>query len=450
MQLKRIRVLTWTCLALLSLFSLRLSGAQARPQTNTVTVQAEIQTTNQVHSVATEVTQLEKEVVMSFGLEQIPFLQPALFGTPRWKYVASLIFILLAFGIAKLLDWIVGGWLYQWASKIPGRSGEVTLRLVHGPVKIVSFVILLHIGLEALSWPAQIQKWLSKGLEVIVACSLTYMVLNFIDVLVDYWRQRTPAKDDRLLDDHLFPVLNKTLKAFILIVAVLVTCQNLGLDVTAMLASLSIGGLALGLAAQDTVANLFGAVAVFVDKPFKVGDRIKLDTIDGTVESIGLRSTRIRNLDGHLITVPNKTMGNATITNVTRRPNIKTELNIGITYDTPADKVRDALRILEEIYRKHPATQDVLISFNKFADSALNINVIHWWGNTDYRAYVAGMQELNLLIKQRFDQEGIEFAFPTQTLYMKQNADGAASFTTPLPAPAAQRTGGISAVPGSN
>src|SRR6185436_7683335 len=110
----------------------------------------------------------------------------------------------------------------------------------------------------------------------------------------------------------------------------------------------------LGLAAQDTLANLFGAVAIFIDKPFRIGDRIKLESIEGDVETIGMRSTRIRNLDGHLITVPNKTMGNATITNVTRRPSIKTEMNLGLTYDTPTDKVKRALDILEETYRKHP------------------------------------------------------------------------------------------------
>jgi MscS family membrane protein len=125
-----------------------------------------------------------------------------------------------------------------------------------------------------------------------------------------------------------------------------------------------------------------------------------------------------------LITVPNKTMGNATITNVTRRPNIKTEMNLGITYDTPVEKLKRALEILDQVYRKHPMTHDLIIAFNKFADSALNINVVHWWKSTDYRAYLAGMQEINLAIKQRFDAEGIEFAFPSQTLYVKQDTNG--------------------------
>jgi MscS family membrane protein len=308
---------------------------------------------------------------------------------------------------------------------MPSRLPGLLLNLLHGPIKVVSFVIVLHIGMDALSWPEKVEERLNQVLTVFVAWSLSFMVLKSIDVLIEYWRQRIPNRDDRVFNDQLFPVLSKTVKAFIIIVAVLVTCQNVGLNITTMLASLSIGGLALGLAAQDTVANLFGAVAVFVDKPFRVGDRIKLDSIDGVVESIGLRSTRVRSQDGFLITVPNKTMGNATITNVTRRPNIKTEINIGITYDTSAEKVKRALEILDQVYRNHPMTQDLIVGFNKFADSALNINVTHWWKTTDYRAYVAGMQDLNLAVKQRFDAEGIEFAFPTQTLYVKQEGDGA-------------------------
>ena len=160
-----------------------------------------------------------------------------------------------------------------------------------------------------------------------------------------------------------------------------------------------------------------------MDKPFRIGDRIQLDAVDGTVETIGLRSTRVRNLDGHLVMIPNKTMGNATITNVTRRPNIKTTLNIGLTYDTPTEKVKRALVVLEEVYKKHPKTFDCIIAFNKFADSALNIQVVHWWNSTDNKEYLAGLQEMNLAVKERFDKEGINFAFPTQTVYLKQDSE---------------------------
>ena len=177
-----------------------------------------------------------------------------------------------------------------------------------------------------------------------------------------------------------------------------------------------------GLAAQDTIANLFGAVAIFLDKPFHLGDRIKVESVDGMVEGIGLRSTRIRNLDGHHVTIPNKLMGNAIITNITRRPTIKTEMNLGLTYDTPVEKVKRATLILEEIFRANPKTADLIISFNKFGDSALNILVVHVWNGTDAKQHFAEMQELNLQIKQRFDAEKIEMAFPTQTVYLKTEA----------------------------
>jgi MscS family membrane protein len=403
-----------------------LQAAQPSGGANALAAAAEEPSTNTVRAGAANANALAQPMSVTFGLDRIPALQPSLFGTPLWKYLASLIFVLLAVVVTKILDWIIGVRLKKWKEGHHGRLPGQLLNLLHGPIKVVSCVVLL----VALAWSPTIQDWLSKGLHIVVACSITYMVVKAVDIVVDYWRQRAPARDDRLFNEQLFGVIRKALKTFIIVVAVLETCQVLGVNITTMLASLSIGGLALGLAAQDTVANLFGAVAVFMDKPFRVGDRIQLEAIDGVVESIGLRSTRVRNLDGHLITIPNKTMGNAVITNITQRPNIKTEINIGITYDTPTAKVKQALQILDQIYRGHPMTADLIIGFNRFADSALNIVVIHWWKSTDYRAYLAGLQELNLAVKQRFDAEGIEFAFPTRTLYVKQDT---ATLSPPSP-----------------
>jgi len=265
-----------------------------------------------------------------------------------------------------------------------------------------------------------VEEYLAKGFILVVAFSLTYAALKVVDLLVGLWRERAAAGTDRSFDEQLVPVVRKSIKAFLIIVAVLVTWQNLSdKPITAILASLSIGGLAVGLAAQDTLANLFGAVSVYVDKPFRIGDRIQLETVDGTVESIGLRSTRVRSQDGHHVTIPNKTVGNATITNVTRRTRIKTDINLGLTYDTPAARIRQAVQILDEIYHAHPMTADLTIGFNKFGDAALNVAVTHWWNSTDYRAYLAGMQELNLKIKERFDAEGIRFAYPAPMVIAK-------------------------------
>ncbi len=350
------------------------------------------------------------------------FLHAPLLGEPFWKYLASLFFILLAFWGAKALDWFVSHRLKRWATRTATRVDDLLIELLRGPVKVISFVILLHVGLKLFAWPSWVQEYLSKGLRVIVAWSITYVILKAIDPLLNYWRKRITSEDDKLLDSQLFPVIRKSIRIFIIVVAVLVTSQNLGLNITSLLAGLSIGGLALGLAAQDTVANVFGAVAIFLDKPFRVGDRISLENVDGVVEGIGLRSTRVRNLDGHLVTIPNKIVGNAAIVNISRRPNIKTEMNIGITYDTPPAKVEQALAILEQVCREHPMTFDVIVSFTQFADSSLNLKVVHWWNGTVYKDYMVGMRELNLRIKERFDAAGLSFAFPTQTLYVKQDS----------------------------
>jgi MscS family membrane protein len=353
----------------------------------------------------------------------LPFLKRDLWGNELWKYLFSLIYIFLAFYVSKLLDFLTRVWLKKLAARTQTKFDDLLLDLLNGPVKIVAFIIFLRIGLDVFDWPLVVQKVLAKGFTIIVAVSLTYMVLKLVDLVMGYWRQRAEAKEDEAFNKQLFPIVRKSLKVFVIAVAALVTLSNIGVDVTAAIASLSIGGLALGLAAQDTLANLFGGISIFLDKPFRIGDRVQLDGVDGPVESIGLRSTRVRNLDGHLITIPNKTMGNATITNISARPNIKTVMNIGVTYDTSAEKVKRALKIIEEVYKHHPKSFNCIISFNKFESSSLNILVVHWWNSTDFVEYLGGIQEMNLSLKERFDAEKISFAFPTQTLYVKQDSD---------------------------
>lgn len=363
------------------------------------------------------------KVWLTFGLDRIALLQSApLAGIPLWQFLASLSYIFLAFYVSKALDAFIAGRVKKWAERSSTKVDDVLLQVLRGPVKIITFVILLHIGMRVYSWPAMLAEFFSNALKIIVAVSITYVLLKAVDVVMGVWRERTTTPENEQFGRQLLPLIGKSLKVFVVIIAALVTSQNLGFNVTGLIASLSIGGLAVGLAAQDTLANLFGAVAVLMDKPFKVGDRIQLDALDGTVEAIGFRSTRVRNLDGHLVTVPNKTMGNATITNVTARPNIKTVMNVGLTYDTTPEKLRRALRILEEIYKKHPKTSDFVMSFNKFESSSLNILLVHWWGDTDFKAYLGGIQEMNLKLKETFDAEGIEFAFPTQTVHIKSGA----------------------------
>ena len=393
------------------------SWLAAQPSTNAVATTNAVARSTPATNLLVQLAAERRELV-TFGLDRFEPLRTTFLGNPLWQYVASLIYIVLAFYVAKFLDWLTRVWLRRFTGKTKSAVDDQLLELLNGPVKVIAFVVFLHIGLSIFHWPPMAELWLHKAFVVILALSLTYMALKVTDVLVDVWRGRG-AEVEKGMNEQLFIVIRKGIKAFLLLIAALLTMQNLGVNVTAAIASLSIGGLAIGLAAQDTLANLFGAVAIFADKPFRVGDRIKLDAVDGTVETIGMRSTRVRSLDGHLITIPNKTMGSATITNVTARPNIKTEMNLGLTYDTPTAKVQRASALLEEVYRAHPLTQDVWVGFNRFEASSLNIYVIHWWDGVEPKAHLAGMQELNLEIKRRFEAEGIEFAFPTQTVHLR-------------------------------
>jgi MscS family membrane protein len=354
---------------------------------------------------------VERLQPVTFNLDQFaPLRDNTFLGEPLWKYLASLIYVLLALYAAKLVDWITRIWLKRVTSGRQGSIDEVLLDLLHGPIKVVIFVTLLNIGLNIFDWSIRMRLFLSKGLILIVAASLTYLAIKVLHLFLDMWRRRHAREADRKFNDQLFSVIRISLNTFVIVVAVLVTAQNMSIDITAAVASLSIGGLAVGLAAQDTLANLFGAVAVFVDKPFRVGDQIKLDGAEGIVETVGLRSTRVRSSEGHLIAVPNKTMGNAIITNITQRPSIKTVMNFALARTLPTDKVKRAVAILREIYQGNPMTQDAWVSFNQFTGPNLNIQVVHWWKGTDYQKYLAGMQEMNMEVKDRFDTEGISFA----------------------------------------
>lgn len=356
----------------------------------------------------------------SFGLERFERLQSTFLGVPFSQYGALVAYVALAFLAARLVDRLIHTQLRRLTQRSQTQVDDLVLEFSRRPVKIVVFVTLLHVGVRAMSWPEWAAGFISALLKGAVGVTLAYVAFRFVDVGMEVWKRRAATTNTDSVGAQLLPVVRKCLRIFVVIVASIVTLQNVGIDVTGLLASLSIGGLALGLAAQDTLANLFGAVALFADKPFRVGDRIQLEAVDGTVEAIGLRSTRIRNLDGFLVTVPNRTMANASLTNVSHRPSIKTEMNIGVTYDTSAEKVERAMEIIDGVFRPHPSTVDLIVSFNRFESSSLNILVVHWWGSTDVKEYLASLCQLNLELKRLFDSEGIEFAFPTRTIHLKK------------------------------
>jgi MscS family membrane protein len=181
-----------------------------------------------------------------------------------------------------------------------------------------------------------------------------------------------------------------------------------------------VGGLAVALAAKDSIANFFGTLTILFDKPFQVGERIVIDSYDGVVESVGFRSSRIRTLTGHLVTIPNEKLVNSTVENIGKRPHIRWLTNIGITYDTPPEKVEEAVTILETILTDHEGLDPAYpprVFFNGFNDWSLNIMVLMWYHPADYWAFQVFLQKACLEILRRFREAGIDFAFPSRTVY---------------------------------
>jgi len=216
--------------------------------------------------------------------------------------------------------------------------------------------------------------------------------------------------------------LKKLLKILIVILGILTALKTIGYDITALLAGLGIGGLAVALAAQDTIRNFIAGILIFVDKPFKIKDWIKFDGGEGIVEDIGVRSTKIRTFDDSLIVVPNTSLVNANIENFSEMRKRRVLVYIGLTYDTPVEKIKRAKEIIKEIIEAHPGTlPPIRITFYKFNTYSLDIRVEYFIRNFGFDYYLNTIDEINLKIKEAFDREGIEMAFPTETIYLKRD-----------------------------
>jgi MscS family membrane protein len=264
---------------------------------------------------------------------------------------------------------------------------------------------------------------------VLLTVIVTYVIYQLIE-LMDYWMKRLTAKTDTTLDDMLVPMVRKTLRTVVVVLGLVQIAQQLSdKPITSILAGLGVGGLAVALAAQDTIKNFFGSLVIFADHPFQLGDRIVADGEDGTVEEVGMRSTRIRTLDGHLVTVPNGELANKMIRNISKRPYIKRVANITVTYDTPPEKVELAIKIIQDFLdghneKMHPDFPN-RVFFNNFNDCSLNILVIYWFAPPAYWDFLEFDQKFNMHVLNRFNEEGIEFAFPTRTLYLQNGEESA-------------------------
>ena len=261
----------------------------------------------------------------------------------------------------------------------------------------------------------EIEDILENVAYFLLVIDLTAILSRVVDALISEVIMPITEKSESSFDNQLIPVIQKGVRSIIWALGVIIGLDNIGFDITAMIAGLGIGGLALALAAQDSVKNIFAGIMIFLDKPFKIKDRIQVDGFDGTVEEVGLRSTRLRTLEGRIVTIPNSRFTDNSVTNVTSQPALKVKLNLGLTYDTNEDDMQKAIDILEDIVKNQDAiTDDYAAGFNGFGDFSLNIIFIYY-----VRPESHGLNTQTLVNKEilkRFNKEGLEFAFPTQTI----------------------------------
>jgi MscS family membrane protein len=281
------------------------------------------------------------------------------------------------------------------------------------------------IGVPVLQAGEEIENILLTGSEVLVALAVGLVLYHLIEVPIT-WFDNKMEKDNKEMNKMFLPIIRKTLRV-VLIILILVQLFQILSDktITSIIAGLGIGGLAVALAAQDTLKHFFGSVVLVGDKSFDIGDRIVIDGFDGPVESVDLRSTRIRTLEGHLVTIPNGELANKTIQNIGKRPYIRRLANITITYDTSPGKVREAKQILEDILKDHEGMDPEFppkVYFSEFNADSLNLIMLYWYHPPDYWKYMDFTEKVNLEIFEQFNDAGIEFAFPTQTINLRKES----------------------------
>ncbi len=366
------------------------------------------------------------------------YLRTSYAGNEIWRFGLIFIIILVTLLIGRIVKFLFERQAKFWKERSENfQALELLTRCLSGPVEIVIFALGLHLSRlplkfaplgkngEVMGLNPHIEALWMAGSSALMTVAIAYMFYRLVDV-VEYYLLRWSSKTETKLDDMLVPMIRKALRVTITVLAALFITQNvLGQNISTILAGLGVGGLAVAFAARETIANFFGSIMIFSDRPFQIGDLVKVLDYYGSVEEVGLRSTRIRTLDGHIITIPNAEVANAPIENVTARPFIRKNMSITITYDTHVDQIEKASGIIRNVLENIPETSSdeehaPRVYFDNFNDWSLNLLVYYWVKPAHWWTFLEVSQKANLEIKRRFDEEGIEFAFPTQTLYVEK------------------------------
>jgi MscS family membrane protein len=349
--------------------------------------------------------------------------EPLLRAGPRgllwWQWLAVPALVLLALGLGAALGWATRRLLGHLTRRTQTGWDDAIVERVSGPLTFlwaVGVVTVLHPWLALSEGP-------NAALQHVLRAA-TYLALlwgAFRSVNVAFaaasdapWTRSSPSLVG------LLPIGRKFAKVVLLAMGSIAVLNELGFQVASLLAGLGIGGIALALAAQKTVENLFGSVSIGVDQPFRLGDFVKIEDFVGTVETIGMRSTRFRTLDRTLIAIPNGRLADMRTETFTARDRFRLFANVGLVYSTTVAQMRQVMAGFEATLRAHPKIwpDAVVVRFTEFRDSSLNIEVMAWLQTADWNEFTAARGEIFLRFMEVVEEAGSSFAFPTRTLHV--------------------------------
>ncbi|KYK26878.1 hypothetical protein AYK26_07080 [Euryarchaeota archaeon SM23-78] len=340
-----------------------------------------------------------------------------LWGNTYQQYLILIAYILLGITVGKVFYWLSTKIIKVFTSKTKTKLDDIIIENMEKPVVFLIVLAGFYFGFGQLNLSVAAGNFVNQVFVVLFVLSVTWVVINLIDSFIKFYLKPMAAKTKSDLDDQLIPIVRKGIKIVLWIIVLIMLIKKFGIDVSALLTGVGLGGLAFALAAKDMLANLFGGIAILTDKPFKLGDRIKVGDNDGFITEIGLRTTRMRTFDGTQIVIPNSVIADSVLENISREKARRMKITIGVEYSTPQKKMLEAEKILKDIIKKNKKTEDdSLITFNEFGDSALQIMIIYWIKDLDN--ILAAKHEVNLAIKERFEKAGISMAFPTRTVHL--------------------------------
>jgi len=337
-------------------------------------------------------------------------------GWQAWQWIALFILMAVTYLGATVLTWVVSFLVHHRGTEMSHRVAG----FIKGPVRILLWIFIIKLCIPLIGLSVTLRKAEKAG--TIYTIVVAWVAIRLVDLILDWMSERL-TRDGQESAPVLLRPLKTVLKVVVIVTAAVVWLDNVGFQVTTILAGLGVGGLAVALACQDTLKNLIGSIMILLDKPYEVGQRILVKGHDGVVEEIGLRSTRLRLLTGHQTTIPNDEMARVDIENIGRRPHIRRLTNIAIPNNTPLERIEKAVKVIERILHNHEGMDPELpprVCFNEFNRDSLNIMILYWYHPADYWAFLDLNQRVNRQILQEFEREGIKLALPSSATFLSQ------------------------------